>query len=138
MTWHHHNDQHQQRPTKTSKEWQGEPMPQHRPLSVGLYLYPFQTSHVLSSVYFSKTSHALFSSLLPEKHHVSVLSQTSYHVSASQNIQSFLGLKMTVFAFALVCVSSSGEKDCTFHGLPNQKLIMKLYNIMFTLKSGLY
>ena len=34
---------------------------QHHPLSVGLYLYPFQTSHVLSSVCYSKTSHAPFS-----------------------------------------------------------------------------
>jgi hypothetical protein len=35
---------------------QGEPMPQCCPLSAGLYLSPLQTSHVLSSVCFSKTS----------------------------------------------------------------------------------
>lgn len=45
----------------TSKELQGEPRPECRPLSVGLYLQPFK-HHVrfLSSVLSSKTSHALF------------------------------------------------------------------------------
>jgi hypothetical protein len=33
---------------------------QHHPLSVGFYLYPFQTSHVLSRVCSSKTQHVLF------------------------------------------------------------------------------
>ena len=49
-------------------EWQSEQMPQH-PLSVGLYLYPFQISHVLSSVCTSKTSYAPFpfSRQLPKK-----------------------------------------------------------------------
>ena len=83
---------HQQSPTETSKEWQGGPMPQHGPLSVGLYLSPFQTSHVLSSIHSSKTSHALspgsfqrnitclFSAKhpvirqSPEKHHMTQLS----------------------------------------------------------------
>ena len=35
-------------------------MQECHPLSIGLYLYPFQTSHVLSSIHSSKTSHALF------------------------------------------------------------------------------
>ena len=50
-------DQHQQSPTKPSKEWQGELMPQHHPLSIGLDLDPFQTSCVLSSIHSSKISH---------------------------------------------------------------------------------
>ena len=33
---------------------------QRHPLSTGLCLYPFQTSHVLSSICSSKASHALF------------------------------------------------------------------------------
>jgi hypothetical protein len=33
---------------------------QHRPLSVGLYLYPFQISHVLSGFYSSIISHTPF------------------------------------------------------------------------------
>lgn len=41
-----------------SKERQAEPiLHQHHPLSVELYLYTFQISHVLSSVQSSKTSH---------------------------------------------------------------------------------
>ena len=51
---------------------------QHRPLSVALYLYPFQTSHGLSTVHSSKTWHALFSSQFPEKHHMSVLQISSH------------------------------------------------------------
>ena len=38
---------------------QGKPMPECHPLSVGLYLYPFQTSHVLSHICSGKASHAL-------------------------------------------------------------------------------
>lgn len=45
---------------KPNKEWQGEPKPQSHPLSIGLYLNCFQTSHVLSRVCSSKTSHAPF------------------------------------------------------------------------------
>jgi hypothetical protein len=47
-------DQHQQSPTKTSKEWQDAPMPQPCPLPDRLYLYPFQTSHILLSLHSSK------------------------------------------------------------------------------------
>jgi hypothetical protein len=39
----------------TSKMWQGKPIPH----PVGLYLYPFQTSHVLSHICSGKASHAL-------------------------------------------------------------------------------
>ena len=46
----------QQRPAKTSKANKC----QCRPLSIGSYLYSFQTACVLSSVHFSKTSSALF------------------------------------------------------------------------------
>lgn len=34
-------DQQQQSPMKTSKEWQGKPIPEHCPLYAGLYLIPF-------------------------------------------------------------------------------------------------
>lgn len=54
---------------------------QHHPLSIGLYLYPFQTSHVLSSI-------CPFSRVLPEKHHISALSEISSHVSASSETTS--------------------------------------------------
>jgi hypothetical protein len=46
-----------QRPKKNSQECQGEPMPRWCPLATGLYLYPFQTSCVLSSTHSSKTPH---------------------------------------------------------------------------------
>lgn len=51
-------DHRQQSPAKTGKELQGEPMLEPCPLSVGLYLYlyPFQISHVLSTVCSRKTS----------------------------------------------------------------------------------
>ena len=52
-------DQCQQCPKKTSKDCQGEPMAQRHPLSLGLYLYPFQMSCGLSSIFSSKTPHAL-------------------------------------------------------------------------------
>jgi hypothetical protein len=51
-------DQHQQSPKKTGKEL-GKPMQEYHPLSIELYLYTFQTSQVLSSVCFIKTSHTL-------------------------------------------------------------------------------
>jgi hypothetical protein len=55
----------------------------HHPLAVRLYLYPFQISHVLSSISSTRASHAaLFPRPLPENHHVSVLHETSSHVSA--------------------------------------------------------
>jgi hypothetical protein len=47
---------------------------QHCPLPAGLYLYSFQTTHVLSSVPSSKTSHAHFFRLLLENPNLSVLS----------------------------------------------------------------
>jgi hypothetical protein len=50
-------------------------------LFTGLYFYLFQTSHVLSSIQSSKTSHALLLDSF-QKNHMSVLSQTSYHMSA--------------------------------------------------------
>jgi hypothetical protein len=53
-------DQHQQSSMKTSEEWQGKPMPQRLPLSVGLSLYTFQASCVLLSIPSNKTSHVLF------------------------------------------------------------------------------
>ena len=88
---------------------QGEPMPQHHqwrpmlaksksnqdeqrvaswttyyhPLSLGLYLYSFQTAPVLSSTNSSKNVTCPFFWLLPEKHHMSVLSKTSSHMFAS-------------------------------------------------------
>jgi hypothetical protein len=71
-------DQYQRIPVMTSKEMQGEPMPECGLLSVGLYSYSF-LSCVPSSVCSSQTSHALSSRQLPEKHHMSVLSKTSFH-----------------------------------------------------------
>jgi hypothetical protein len=53
-------DQWQQSPRKTSKEWQCEPMSQNCSLSVGLSLYPFQISHILSSLCSSKTLYVPF------------------------------------------------------------------------------
>ena len=57
----------------TSKEWQGEPIPQVIVLvfvvvhsRFGLYLYPFQTFHILSSFCSSKMSHALFPGYFPK------------------------------------------------------------------------
>ena len=50
-------EQYQQRLMKTSKEWQGKPVPQRCSLSVGLCLHSLQTSHLLSSVRSTKTSH---------------------------------------------------------------------------------
>ena len=85
-------DQHQQSPTKPSKEWQGELMPQHHPLSIGLDLDPFQTSCVLSSIHSSNTSHVLFpGSFQKNKMHLfsakhppmCLLAKTSSHMSAS-------------------------------------------------------
>jgi hypothetical protein len=64
-------EQHQQNPTKTSKEWQGEPTPQHGPLSVG----PFPNIMCPFTCPFTRE--------LPEKHHMSVLNKTPSHMSAS-------------------------------------------------------
>ena len=58
-------DQHQQGPTRTSKEWHDEPMPQWHPRSIGLHLNPFQPSRVLSGLPSTKTSHAI----LPGRFH---------------------------------------------------------------------
>lgn len=63
-------DQHRWSPTKTSKEWQGEPTPQQHPLSVGLYLDPFQTSQALSSICSSRTPHASFPGSFQKTPHV--------------------------------------------------------------------
>ena len=52
-------DQHQWRLMMTSKELQGEPMQECRPLSVGLYLYFFWTSHT-SQVYAPTKHHRPF------------------------------------------------------------------------------
>ena len=67
---------------KMSKAAQGEPTPEHCPLSVGLYLYSFQTSRALSMSAPANIA-CPFTRQLPERHHVSVLSKTSSHVSAS-------------------------------------------------------
>ena len=73
------------------QRWQGKPMPHCHPLSVGLYLYTFQTSGVLSmstlekhhSLFlggFQKNATCLFSAKhplkrqFPEKHHMTQLS----------------------------------------------------------------
>ena len=56
-------DQHQQRPTKINKEWPGEPVQEHRPLPVGLYLYSFQITCSLLSA--------------PAKHHMPFHKSTS-------------------------------------------------------------
>jgi hypothetical protein len=65
------------KPNDEQQELQGEPMQE---LSIGLY---FPNSTCLSSIHTSKTSHALSPGMqLPEKHHVSVRSKTSSHVSA--------------------------------------------------------
>ena len=53
-----YEDQYQQRPMKTNKVWQGQPIPKSLPLSVGLYLNSFQISCDLSRICSSKTSHA--------------------------------------------------------------------------------
>ena len=63
---------------------QGKSMPQHCPLSVGLYLYPFQTSRVLSRVCSKQNITYPFSRQLPLKHHVSVLSKISSHKTISR------------------------------------------------------
>ena len=52
-------DQRKEKPMEVIKELQGKPMPEHRPLSVGLYFYSFLTSCVLSGICSSKTPHAL-------------------------------------------------------------------------------
>lgn len=59
---------------------------QHHPLSIGLHLYPFQTSRVLSSIHSIKT--CPFSRLPTEKHHVSLLSKISSHMSISAKTSS--------------------------------------------------
>ena len=80
-------DQHQQRPMKTSKGWQGETMNTtwHHPLSVGLSIYPFQISCILSSIWSAlEKYHMPFFQIAFRKHLVSVLSKTPLHmVSAS-------------------------------------------------------
>ena len=50
------NEQHQQSPMKTSKEWQGEPMSQCCSLSVGSEIYVYSQQNILSCVCFNKTS----------------------------------------------------------------------------------
>lgn len=114
-------DQHQQRPTRTSKECQGEPMPHCHPLSVGLYDYLDQTSRALSSVCSSKISHSLFpgsfqkntTCLLqqkhplirefPEKHHVIQLSLQRNQKFPLQ----FVHLCLCVYMYLSVCPSVS-------------------------------
>lgn len=51
--------QRRQASVKPKEDQQGEPMPEHHPLSVGLDLHSFQISHVLLSVGSCKISHAL-------------------------------------------------------------------------------
>lgn len=54
-------DQCRQSPRKSSRvAKKKKPMPQRCPLSVDLYLYPLQTSHVLLSILSSKPPYALF------------------------------------------------------------------------------
>ena len=55
---------------------------QHCPLSVGLYLYPFQISYVLSSIGFSKTSYVLSPGSF-QKNATYLFSAKSSHMSAS-------------------------------------------------------
>jgi hypothetical protein len=62
--------------TMTSKEWQGEPMPHHHPLSVGLF-YTLSKHHMFSQAYALAKITCPLSRLFSEKHHVSVLSKTS-------------------------------------------------------------
>jgi hypothetical protein len=48
------------------EDQQGKPMPESHPLSVGLYLYSFQTSHVLPSIRSRKISHSLSPDISPK------------------------------------------------------------------------
>ena len=64
----------QQRPAKSSRQ----PLLEHCQLSSGLYLCPFQTSYVFSSICSNKIPHTL-----SQKHHVLVLSKTCSHMPAS-------------------------------------------------------
>jgi hypothetical protein len=76
-------DQYQQSPTKTNKEWQGKPIPEYHPPSVRLYLVPFPNIMCpLKCVLHQNITFPLSRQLL-EKHHVSVLSKASSHLSAS-------------------------------------------------------
>lgn len=64
--------------TKPKKEWRGKPMPGHHPLPIGIYLYPFQTPCVLSSLALAK-HYTPFSQ---------VASSKTPHVYSQQNVLS--------------------------------------------------
>ena len=86
-------EHHQWRPVivRPNEDQQGEPMPEHCPLSVGLYLHSFQTSLVLLSIFSSKTLYALSpeaSRNTPPAEHLSCVcfSKISSHKTASREI----------------------------------------------------
>jgi hypothetical protein len=60
MPQHHQKRLASAKPMNTSKEWQGEPIPHSTIHCLLGYIYPFQTSQVLSSVHSSETSHSSF------------------------------------------------------------------------------
>lgn len=99
---------------------------QHRPPYVGLYLCPFQTSCVLSSIRSSKTSHALFPGsfqkgtmclfltkhppmyLLKQKHHLTRQFPEKYHMTQLpfQRNQKFSLHPMPIYQFScpITCI----------------------------------
>jgi hypothetical protein len=72
-------DQCQHSLMKTSKDWQGKPIPQHHPLSVRLYLYPCALSNVPSR----ETSHDPFPGSFQKNTMCLFSVKTHSHVSAS-------------------------------------------------------
>ena len=96
----------------TSKEWQGEPI--HWPLSVGLYLYPFQTSGVLSSVCSSKPPRALFPSCF-WKNTACLFSAKYALISVQKNIwHNQVSKETRNFHFRLVFCEGSGYLSDSF------------------------
>lgn len=75
---------HEQNPTKPSKEWQGEPMPHSATHCLPGYILPsFPNSMCPLKHSLQQNITCPLSKQRAEKHHVSVLSKTSSHTSAS-------------------------------------------------------
>jgi hypothetical protein len=80
-------DQHQQRPMKTSKEWQGEPMPHNVVCGLLGYIHNLFKHHVSSQEGISQALLNIacpFSRQIPEKHHKSASAKTSSHKTVSR------------------------------------------------------